>query len=136
MITAIPLTLNLLILIGLYELSAGSAGLTGQIDWRTMLDEFDRSPALTFMTGFVAYVIGAVVVLVHWIWTDPLAIIVSAVGCIVAVEGLLIMAVPGPLFAFSRRLIANQKLISMIAAICGLLLIVLGLTGHADPAAL
>ena len=102
MITAIPLTLNLLILIGLYELSAGSAGLTGQIDWATIMDEFDRSPALTFMTGFVAYVIGAVVVLVHWIWTDLLAIIVSAVGCIVAVEGLLIS---------------------------------LGLTGHADPAA-
>ena len=63
------------------------------------------------MTGFIVYVLGAVVVLIHWIWTDPLAIIVSAVGCIVAVEGLLIMTVPGPLFAFSRRLITNQKLI-------------------------
>jgi hypothetical protein len=136
MTTAIPLTLNLLILIGLYELSAGIAGLTGQINWSTILDEFGRSSALTFMTGFIVYVFGAVVVLIHWIWTDPLAIIVSAVGCIVAVEGLLIMTVPGPLFAFSRRLITNQKLISMIAAICGLLLIALGLTGHADPAAL
>ena len=133
MATAIPLTLNLLILIGLYELSAGIAGLAGQISWSTMLEEFDRSSALTFMTGFIVYVLGAVVVLIHWIWTDPLAIIVSAVGCIVAVEGLLIMTVPDPLFAFSHRLIANQKLISMIAAICGLLLIALGLTGHIDP---
>ena len=44
MITAIPLTLNLLILIGLYELSTGTAGLTGQISWNAMLDEFDGSP--------------------------------------------------------------------------------------------
>ena len=133
MITAIPLTLNLLILIGFYELAAGIAGLTGRINWRTLLDEFDRSPALTFMTGFMVYVLGAVVVLIHCIWTDPLAIIVSAIGCIAAVEGLLIMTVPGPLFAFSRRLVASQQLISMLAAAFGLLLIGLGLTGRAAP---
>jgi hypothetical protein len=132
MITAIPLTLSLLILIGLYELTAGIAGLTGRISWRTMLEEFDRSPALTFITGFMVYVLGAVVVLVHCIWTDPLAIIVSAVGCIAAVEGLLIMTMPGPLLAFSRRLVANQTLISMFAAAFGLLLIGLGLAGHAE----
>ena len=136
MITAIPLTLNLLVVIGLYELAAGIAGLTGQINWRTMLDEFDRSPALTFITGFMVYVLGAVVILVHCIWTDPLAIIVSAIGWIAAVEGLLIMTAPGPLFAFSRRLVANQKLISMFAAVFGLLLIGLGLIGRADPTAL
>ena len=133
MITAIPLTLNLLILIGLYELAAGIAGLTGRINWRTLLDDFDRSPALTFMTGFMVYVLGAVVVLIHRIWTDPLAIIVSAIGCIAAVEGLLIMTVPGLLFAFSRRLVANQQLISLLAAAFGLLLIGLGLTGRAPP---
>jgi len=46
------------------------------------------------------------------------------------------MTVPGPLFAFSRRLVANQKLISMFAAVFGLLLIGLGLIGRADPTAL
>jgi hypothetical protein len=136
MITAIPLTLHLLLVIGLYELAAGIAGLTGQINWGTMLDEFDRAPALTSITGFMVYVLGAVVILVHCIWTDPLAIIVSATGWIAAIEGLLIMTVPGPLFAFSRRLVANQKLISMFAAVFGLLLIGLGLIGRADPSAL
>jgi len=136
MITAIPLTLKLLVVMGIYELVAGIGGLTGRINWRTMLDEFDRSPALTFITGFIVYVLGAVVMLVHCFWTDPLAIIVSATGCIAAVEGLLIMIVPGPLFALSRRLVANQKLISMFAAVFGLLLIGFGLIGRADPTAL
>ena len=93
MIAAIPLTLKLLVVIGIYELVAGIGGLTGRINWRTMLDEFDRSPALTFITGFMVYVLGAVVILVHCIWTSPLAIIVSATGCIAAAEGLLIMIV-------------------------------------------
>ena len=36
----------------------------------------------------------------------------------------------------TATLFAKQRLISMIAAICGLLLIAHGLTGHADRAAL
>ena len=133
MTTAIPLTLHLLVLFGLYELAAGIAGFSGRINWLALLDEFDRSPALTFITGFMTFALGGVVILVHCIWTDPLAAIVSAVGWIAAAEGLLIMVAPGPLFAFSRGLVRNQKLISLLAAVFGLLLIVLGLTGRADP---
>ena len=33
MTTAIPLTLHLLVLIGVYELAAGIAGLTGKLNW-------------------------------------------------------------------------------------------------------
>lgn len=136
MTTAIPLTLHLLVLIGLYELAAGVAGLTGQINWRALLDEFERSPALAFITGFAVYILGGVLVLVHNIWTDVLAGIVSAVGWIAAIEGLLIMTVPGPLLAFSRRLVGNSRLISALAAAFGLILILLGLTGRADPTAM
>ena len=134
MTTAMPLTLSLLVVIGVYELAAGIAGIAGRINWPTMLDEFDRSPALSFISGFIVYVLGAVVLLLHNTWTDPLAIIVSAAGWIVTVEGLLIMTVPKPLLAFSRRLVANQRLISTLAAILGLLLVGLGLLGRANSA--
>ena len=136
MTTAIPLTLHLLVLIGVYEFAAGIAGLTRRISWLAILDEFDRSPALSFITGFMVFALGGVIILVHCIWSDPLAIIVSAVGWIAAVEGLLLMVAPGPLFAFSRGLVGNQKLISLLAIVFGLLLILLGLTGRADPTAL
>ncbi|MEO8546810.1 MAG: DUF2065 domain-containing protein [Sphingomicrobium sp.] len=130
MITATILTLHLAVLIGLYEFSAGLAGLTGRISWAAMLDEFERSPALTFVTGFMAFAIGGTLVLVHCIWTDLLAVIVSLIGWIALAEGLLLMIVPGPLLAFSRRLVGNQKLVSLIAAAFGLILIALGLTGR------
>ena len=133
MTTAIPLTLHLLVLVGIYELAAGVAGLTGQIKWTVMLDEFERSPALTFVTGFLTFAIGGTLILVHCVWTDPLAIIVSASGWIALAEGLLLMVMPGPLIAFSRRLVGNQRLISLLAAGFGLLLVLLGITGRADP---
>jgi hypothetical protein len=133
MTTAIPLTLHLLVLIGVYELAAGIAGLTGKLDWTALLDDFERSPALTFITGFMVFAVGAAINLAHHHWTDPLAIIVSAVGWIALIEGVMIMVCPGPLLRFSRGLIGNPKLISALAAAIGLILIVIGLTGRADP---
>ena len=133
MTTAIPLTLHLLVLIGLYELAAGLAGLTGRISWSALLDEFERSPALTFITGFAAFAVGGTLILVHCLWTDLLAVIVSLIGWIALAEGLLLMIMPGPLIAFSRRLVGDQKLISLLAAAFGLALILLGLIGRADP---
>jgi FtsH-binding integral membrane protein len=133
MTTAIPLTLHLLVLIGLYELAAGFAGFTGRIDWPAMLDEFERSTALTFVTGFAAFAIGAAIHLNHHHWSDVLAIIVSAIGWIVMAEGLLIMVWPRPLLAFSRPLVHRQRTVSIFAMLLGMALILLGLTGRADP---
>ena len=136
MTTAIPLTLHLLVLIGLYELAAGIAGLTGRIDWRAMTDEFVRSPSLSFITGFMVFAIGGVMIMNHHHWTDLLAIIVSLVGWIALVEGILMMIAAKPLLIFFRPLIGSQRAVSLFAAVVGIILIVLGLTGRADPTAL
>jgi hypothetical protein len=133
MTTAIPLTLHLLVLIGLYELVAGVAGLTGRIDWRAMTEEFVRSPSLSFVTGFMVFTIGGVMIMAHHHWTDILAIIVSLVGWIALLEGILMMIASKPVLIFFRPLIGSQKAISLFAIAFGLALILLGLTGRADP---
>ena len=136
MTTAIPLTLNLLVLIGLYELAAGIAGITGRIEWRAMMDEFERSPSLSFITGFMVFVIGGVMIMSHHHWTDLLADIVSLIAWIALIEGLLIMIVAKPLLVFFRPVVVNQRAISLFAVLFGIVLIALGLTGRADPTAL
>jgi hypothetical protein len=133
MTTAIPLTLHLLVLMGLYEFAAGAAGFTGSISWKAIIDEFERSPALTFVTGFAAFAVGAAIDLGHHHWTDLPAVIVSAIGWIAIIEGVMLMVCPKPLLRFSRGIVRNQKLISILAAGIGLVLIVAGLTGRADP---
>ena len=136
MTTAIPLTLHLLVLIGLYELVAGIAGLTRRIDWRAMMDEFERSPSLSFVTGFMVFAIGGVMIMNHHHWTDPLAIVVSLVAWIALIEGILMMIAAKPLLIFFRPVVVSQRAISLFAAVFGLVLIVLGLTGRADPTTL
>ena len=136
MTTAIPLTLHLLVLIGLYELTAGIAGLTGRIDWRAMIDEFASGQALSFVTGFVVFAIGGVMIMSHHHWTDPLAIIVSLIGWIALAEGIVMMLASRPLLIFFRPVVGSQRAISLLAPLFGIVLIALGLTGHADPTAL
>ena len=136
MTTAIPLTLHLLVLIGLYELAAGIAGLTGRIDWREMTEEFVRSPSLSFVTGFMVFAIGGVMIMNHHHWTDPLAVVVSLIGWIALIEGIAMMIAAKPLLIFFRPLIGSQRAVSLFAALFGIILIALGLTGHADPTAL
>jgi len=133
MTTLIPLTLHLLVLIGVYELAAGVAGLTGRLGWSALIDEFERSPGLTFVTGFMAFAVGAAINLAHHHFTDVPAIIVSAIGWIALIEGVMLMVCPGPLLRFSRGLVRNQQLISIAAAAAGIAFILLGLTGRADP---
>lgn len=135
MATAIPLTLNLLILIGLYELAVGLAGLTRRIDWVPILDEFDRSPAMSFMAGFAAFAVGAAIHLSHHHWTDLPAIIVTGLAWIALVEGLLIMIMPALLLEFSRRIASYQRTVSVAATLFGATLILLGVTGRVDPTA-
>ena len=134
MTTAVPLTLNLAILIGLYELAAGLAGLTGRISWPAMVQDFERMPGVTFLSGAVAFMIGGTLILVHSRWTDLTASLVSAVGWIVFAKGLLIMLAPMKLLKLSERLVLHQKLISIIAIGFGLVLLILGLTGRTPPA--
>ena len=131
---AVQLTPNLAILIGLYELIAGIAGLTGRISWPALIQDFERTPGITFLSGAVAFMIGGTLILVHSHWTDLTSSLVSAVGWIVFVKGLLIMLAPMPLLKLSERLIVHQKLISCVAIGFGLLLILLGVTGRISPA--
>ena len=72
----------------------------------------------------------------HHHWTDLLAVIVSLVGWIALVEGIAMMIASRPLLIFFRPLIGSQRAISLFAAVFGIVLIALGLTGHADPTAL
>lgn len=132
MTTFLPLTLQLLVLIGAYEFAAGIAGFTGRLNWAGMMEEFERSPALTFVTGFIAFAIGGAIVIGHHHWTDVPAIIVSAIGIIAVIEGLLVMILPRPLLRLVRPLIGGQRGISLFAMAFGAALIAIGLTGQAQ----
>ena len=125
------LTLRLSEAIGLYMIVVGIGGLVSPSRWRDMMDDLDRSPGLVMALGFPVFVVGAALVLIHSIWTDPLAVIVSLIGYVALFEGALLLATPAPLLRIGRLAVRFTRLWAGISILLGILLFLAGLTGRA-----
>lgn len=126
-----PLTLYLTVAIGAYAMAGATCGFLSPHRWREILGELRKSAALTFVTGIVAFVIGVAIVMVHNLWGDPLAAIVSLIGWLTALEGLILIAYPRPLLDLAERVISpgNQRIAEVAALAIGLFMLAMGLTG-------
>lgn len=125
------LTLRLAEAIGLYMIVVGIGGLVAPQRWRAMMDDLDRSPGLVMALGFAVFAVGAALVLIHSIWTDPLAIIVSLVGYAALIEGALLLAVPGPLLKVGFWSLPLTRVWTIVSIVLGILLFLAGLMGRA-----
>ncbi|WP_030539231.1 DUF2065 family protein [Sphingobium sp. DC-2] len=125
------LTLRLAEAIGLYMMVVGIGGLVAPARWRAMMDDLERSPGLVIALGFPVFAVGAALVLIHSIWTDPLAVIVSLIGYIALIEGALLLAVPAPLIRIGRWSLNFTRAWAAVSIVLGILLFLAGLTGRA-----
>ena len=131
--TTLPLTLNLTAAFGAYLIAGSLSGVLSGDSWIKILEDFRAHPGLSFVTGVFVFILGVTLVLVHQIWSDPLSILMSLVGWIAAVEGLVLIAVPNLLLGFALSM-ARPGLIKGFAiaiGILGIFLVFAGLTGRA-----
>jgi hypothetical protein len=115
--------------IGLYALAAAAGELRSPNTWWTMLKDFERVPALRFLTGLVTLALGATIYLVNpWRLDDWLSIAVSVVGGIAVAEGLLILAAGERFLNFARALLGRGgRAWAGLAALFGIAAIVVGM---------
>lgn len=119
---------------GVYILISGLAGLCAPNRWKLVMDDYAKSPGLTYLTATLVVGLGLVLVSLHNHWTDPLAIIVSLISWIVLVEGILLMALPEALLKVGAASVASRSRVriwAIFAIIAGLLLLFAALTGRA-----
>ena len=94
--------------VGLYALAAGVGEIRSPGGWGVMLKDFERSPALRFLTGLVTLSLGAAIYLVNpWRPEDWLSIVVSVIGGIAIAEGLLMLAAGERILNFGRALLGR-----------------------------
>lgn len=128
--TASPLTLHLLFALGLYLLAVGAGIMLAPERWRAMGEEMERSPALTVTMGVATYAIGVALLGVHHGLADPLQIVVTAIGAIAALEGLLILALPKVMMALGAPFFARPRAWAVATLVLGLAVIAAALLGH------
>lgn len=90
--------------VGLYSLGAAIGELRSPGSWAAMLDGFETSEALRFLTGIVVLALGATIYLVNpWRPDDWLAVLVSVMGGLMALEGVVILAIGRPFLHFASQ---------------------------------
>jgi hypothetical protein len=132
------LTLQLARLWGIIALVIALAALVTPARIGAAMADFERSPGLLFITAIFALGIGLIQVMIHNLWTDPTAIIVSLIGWLAIIKGIVLMAVPEPLMklaAGSAAKPATVRLYGVMILILAIVLLVLGLSGRATVSA-
>ena len=79
----------------------------GAVRFDRMLQEAERSPALSFVAGMLTFLIGITIVLIHPWGGGWLAVIVSLIGWAALAEGLILLAAPRVLWACARPMMAR-----------------------------
>jgi hypothetical protein len=117
-------------LFGLIYVAAGLGGLltkTGYI--QTLLEEFSKSPALLYLSGMMAVVVGFLLVTFHNVWVLDWTVIITIFGWLALIKGLMLMAlqgVYGKIFDSMSKRTTFLKGYSVFVLLLGIFFLVLG----------
>jgi hypothetical protein len=128
------LTLQLARLWGVVALVIALAALLNPNRMGAAVVDFEKSRGLLFITAILALGIGLIQVMFHNLWTDPTAIIVSAVGWLAIIKGIVLIAIPEPIMKLAASAAGSPstvRLYGVLILILAIVLLVLGLSGRA-----
>lgn len=132
--TLVPLTLVLARAYGVAILVVGLSALVAPARMRAALAEFERSPGLTFISALFAVVLGLTLVILHSIWADFPAALVSLLGWVVLIKGIVLITAPEGLMKLGAAASHSVTIVRAWAAFALLLggaYLVIGLAGRA-----
>jgi hypothetical protein len=131
MAASLGMTHLLALFIGVYLMAGGVALIREPDFYRQALVGLRDDAVAGFVTGLVAFVIGAVIVSLHNTWDTVLAAFVSLIGWVALVEGLALIAVRRPFLDLAARLAmtgAALRAVSIGSVVIGLLLAIVSLS--------
>ena len=116
--------------IGLYLVAAGIGFLSERDSYSKMLDEFRDNTALGFVTGAFVLALGAAMVAIHNLWSNPLAIIVSVIAWWTLIKGFCLLALRNRFLALANVIsFKNSVLFGAVVIMFGAALLYAGLVG-------
>lgn len=114
MFAQLPLTEMLAAFIGLYFAAAGIGLMVSPDAYSKMIQALLENPMASYISGLMAFLIGATVVGLHDRWSDFLSGAVSLVGWIALAEGVLMLAVPHQFIGFFAKINITQRVVRAI----------------------
>jgi uncharacterized protein YjeT (DUF2065 family) len=97
--------------------------------YKKMLSGFMENPATLYLGGLMALIIGFLIVTFHNTWTMDLSVIITIIGWIALIKGIVILIFPKTMIVLSKKIINSpifMKIEAAIATIAGLAFSYLG----------
>lgn len=103
--------------IGPVMLVAAVAGLLNSKQMMAIFEDFIKSPALIFIAGIMALVMGLTLVIFHNRWVADWTVIITIFGWIGIAGGILRMAFPMVAIKTGKWMIGQTKMLAVIAVL-------------------
>lgn len=81
-------------IISLAYLSVGFSVLSGRMDLNQLINEFEKSPALTYLSGIMALILGMLIIEHHNFWVADWYVLITIIGWMALIKGVLLIAYP------------------------------------------
>jgi uncharacterized protein YjeT (DUF2065 family) len=97
--------------------------------YKKMFSDFVENSATLYMGGIMALVVGMLIVMFHNTWTKDFSVIITIIGWIALIKGVVILVVPKTMVSLVKAIVERpnfMKIESIIAIIVGLLFSFLG----------
>ncbi len=90
-------------IIAVIYISSGIAVLIGQLNFDNIAADFNRSKALTFVSGAFGIIIGMVLVKYHNNWVKNWTVLITIISWTMLIGGLIVVIFPKSLSYFGKR---------------------------------
>lgn len=108
-------------IVTLIYIPLGIAMISGQLKAKEMFASYEKSPVLTLFVGIFAVIAGTFIVSYHNIWVKSWPILITLLGWIGVIEGVLFIAFPKPMLKAGKKISKNEKAWGFFALVLGLL---------------
>ena len=88
--------------IAIIYIVAGIAEIIGQLNFQNIVNDLSGSPSLTLITGFIATIVGLVLVLYHNLWNSNWTILITIISWMFLLGGILIIIYPKVLLVIGK----------------------------------
>lgn len=104
----------------LVYLSAGVGALFATVNYNKVIEEFQKSTSLSYLAGFMALVIGMLLVNYHNVWEWNWTVLITIIGWAGVLKGMVLIAFPGAIAPF-RHVFKNIRALGVVLIALGLL---------------
>lgn len=107
-------------IVSLTYVAVAIGALSSTAHYNKVFSDLEKSPALTYLAGFLALIAGMIIVQYHNYWVWDWTVFVTLIGWCALVKGVTLIAFPGLLDRF-KPLFNHPKYFGVLALLMGLL---------------